>query len=382
MKRFSRSDADVVVVGAGFAGSILAERLARGSGLRVLVLDRRDHIGGNAHDYVDEHGVLVHKYGPHIFHTNAERVVEYLSRFTDWRPYEHRVRAWVDGKLVPIPINRTTVNELYGHDFTTEEQVAEFYAERAEPRDFIRTSEDAVVSKVGRDLYEKFFRGYTRKQWKRDPSELHASVASRIPTRTNTDDRYFTDSFQNMPRDGYTAMFARMLDHPNIEMRLDTDYLDVRDSLRCGHVVFTGPVDLYFDRCFGTLPYRSLDFELRTERTPGGGLSQPVGTINDPSLDVPYTRTTEFRHLTGQRLEYSTLIVEYPRDEGDPYYPIPTEETKALYKRYEALAAAEDGVTFAGRLARYQYLNMDQVTAQALSTYAKLAEHLGQAEAA
>jgi UDP-galactopyranose mutase len=382
MKRFSRFDADILVVGAGFAGSILAERLARGSGQRVLVLDRRDHIAGNAYDYVDEHGVLVHRYGPHIFHTNADKVVEYLSEFTEWRPYEHRVRARVDGKLVPIPINRTTVNELYGCDLRTDAEVEAFYAERAEPIDYVRTSEDAVVSKVGRDLYEKFFRGYTQKQWQRDPSELHASVAARIPTRTNTDDRYFGDSFQKMPAAGYTAMFARMLDHPEIEVRLGTDYFDVRDSLRCGHIVFTGPIDRYFDRCFGELPYRSLEFELRTEPTPDRGLVQPVGTVNEPGLDVPHTRTTEFRHLTGQTLPYSTLIVEYPRSEGDPYYPIPTEETKALYKRYEALAASEADVTFVGRLARYQYLNMDQVTAQALSTYAKLAERLDLAVAA
>ena len=376
MNRHSDLDADVLVVGAGFAGSILAERLAVAGGLRVLVIDQRDHIAGNAYDYVDAHGVLVHKYGPHIFHTNATKVVEYLSRFTDWRPYEHRVRAWVDGQLVPIPINRTTVNALYGLSLRTEAEVQAFYAERAERIDYVRTSEDAVVSKVGRDLYEKFFRGYTLKQWKRDPSQLHASVASRIPTRTNTDDRYFTDEFQSMPAEGYTAMFARMLDHPNIELGLSTDYFAVRDALRVSHVVFTGPVDRYFDRCFGELPYRSLEFELRTEATPGGGLVQPVGTVNEPSTEVPYTRTTEFRHLTGQTLEHSTLIVEYPRDEGDPYYPIPSDETKALYKRYEALAGTEDRVTFVGRLARYQYLNMDQVTGQALATYARLAERL------
>ncbi len=278
MQRLERLDADVVVVGAGFAGSILAERLAASSGQRVIIIDKRDHIAGNAYDYVDEHGVLVHKYGPHIFHTNAEKVVDYLSRFTDWRPYEHRVRAWVDGQLVPIPINRTTVNELYGLNLQTEEEVAAFYAERAEPIDYVRTSEDAVVSKVGRDLYEKFFRGYTRKQWKRDPSELHASVASRIPTRTNSDDRYFTDTFQKMPAEGFTAMFARMLDHPLIDVRVSTDFFDVREQLKLRHVVFTGPVDLYFDRCYGELPYRSLEFSLRTEPTPGGGLVQPVGT--------------------------------------------------------------------------------------------------------
>jgi UDP-galactopyranose mutase len=376
MGRFARTDADVLVVGAGFAGSVVAERLARGSGLSVLVLDRRDHVAGNAYDYVDAHGVLVHRYGPHIFHTNSDKVVSYLSEFTDWRPYEHRVRARVDGRLVPIPINRTTVNALYGLDLRDDAEVEAFYAARAEPVEYVRTSEDAVVSKVGRDLYEKFFRGYTLKQWHRDPSELHASVASRIPTRTNTDDRYFTDAFQNMPAEGYTAMFARMLDHPRIEVRLGVDYFAVRERLRCGHVVFTGPVDLYFDRCYGELPYRSLEFELRNVPTPDGGLVQETGTLNEPSPGVPYTRTTEFRHLTGQRHRSSTLCVEYPRSQGDPYYPIPSEETKALYKRYEERARREPGVTFVGRLARYQYLNMDQVTAQALSTYAKLAERL------
>jgi len=380
--RFQRDTPDVLVVGAGFAGSIVAERLATCCGLRVLVIDQREHIAGNAYDYVDEHGVLVHKYGPHIFHTNAEKVVDYLSAFTGWRPYEHRVRARVDGKLVPIPINRTTVNELYGLELGDDAATEQFYARRAEPVEYVRTSEDAVVSKVGRDLYEKFFRGYTLKQWKRDPSQLHASVASRIPTRTNTDDRYFTDSFQNMPADGYTAMFERILDLPGIEVALGVDYFALRDSIHPRHVVYTGPVDRYFDRCYGELPYRSLEFDLRTEPTPEGELVQPVGTVNEPSADVPYTRTTEFRHLTGQTLPASTLIVEYPRDEGDPYYPIPSDETKALYKRYAQLAERQSDVTFVGRLARYQYLNMDQVTAQALSTFDKLAQRLGLAAAA
>ena len=369
-------EVDALVVGAGFAGSILAERLATQCDQRVLVIDTRDHIAGNAYDYVDEHGVLVHKYGPHIFHTNAMKVVDYLSRFTDWRPYEHRVLARVGGQLVPIPINRTTVNELYGLSLETDEEVQAFYDERAEKIDFIKTSEDAVVSKVGRDLYETFFRGYTRKQWQRDPSELHGSVASRIPTRTNTDDRYFTDEWQKMPAEGYTAMFERLLGHPNIEVRTGVNYFDVRGEIDAGHTVYTGPVDRYFDRCYGELPYRSLEFQLRTEATPDFGLLQPSGSINEPGEDVPYTRTTEFRHLTGQRHDQSTLAVEYPRAEGDPYYPIPTDETKALYKRYEALAAEEEKVTFVGRLARYQYLNMDQVTAQALSTFEKLADRL------
>ena len=364
---------DALVVGAGFAGSILAERMASQLGHRVLVVDRRDHVGGNAFDYVDEHGILVHRYGPHIFHTNSEKVVEYLSSFTDWLPYEHRVVAEVDGRLVPIPINRTTINELYGLALETDAEVEAFYAERAEPIDYIRNSEDVVVAKVGRDLYEKFFRGYTRKQWERDPSELHASVCARIPTRTNTDDRYFNDSFQQMPARGYTAMFESILDHPNIEVRTSTDFDAVRDEVEYGHLVYTGPIDGYFGHRYGRLPYRSLEFELRHEETPDGGLVYPTGTVNFPSADVPYTRITEYRHLNGQVTHpTSTLHVEYPRTEGDPYYPIPNDETRALYRRYEALAAEQPGVTFVGRLARYQYLNMDQVTAQALQAFERM----------
>jgi UDP-galactopyranose mutase len=367
---------DVVVVGAGYAGSILAERLASQCQQRVLVLDRRDHIGGNAYDYVDDHGVIVHKYGPHIFHTNSHKVVDYLSQFTEWRPYEHRVMARVDGQLLPIPINRTTVNRLYGLALATDAEVEAFYREQAQPVELVRTSEDAVVSKVGRDLYEKFFRGYTRKQWQRDPSELHASVTSRIPTRTSTDDRYFTDWHQAMPADGYTSMFRRILDHPNIEVQIGVNFFDVRDEVDYRRLVYTGPVDVYFGRCFGELPYRSLEFELRNEPTPDFELIQPVGSINEPSEDVPYTRTTEFRHLSGQVHDSSTLAVEYPCSEGDPYYPIPSDATRALYKRYEALAAKEADVTFVGRLARYQYLNMDQVAGQALATFEKLAAQL------
>jgi UDP-galactopyranose mutase len=363
---------DTLVVGAGYAGSVMAERLATEAGQRVLVIDRRDHIAGNAYDYLDEHGVLCHAYGPHIFHTKSEKVVEYLSRFTDWRPYEHRVLARVDGKLVPMPINRTTVNQLYGLELATEEDMEQFLAGRAEAVDYIRTSEDVVVAKVGRELYEKFFRGYTRKQWQRDPSELHASVCARIPIRTNTDDRYFTDSFQEIPVDGYTAMFERILDHPLIDVSLETDYWEVRDEIEHGHLVYTGPVDRFFDFRFGALPYRSLEWELRNEPTPDGGYFQPVGSINEPSEEVPYTRVTEFRHISGQAPhDSSTLAVEFPRAEGDPYYPIPNDETRALYKQYEALAAELPDVTFVGRLARYQYLNMDQVVGQALSTAEK-----------
>ena len=361
---------DRVVVGAGFAGSTIAERLARGLGERVLLIDRRSHVGGNAYDEHDEAGILVHRYGPHIFHTNAERVVDYLSRFTDWRPYEHRVLARVRGRLVPIPINLDTVNRLFGLSLG-EDELDAWFAERAETAPRIRTSEDAVVARVGRELYELFFRGYTRKQWGLDPSELDASVTSRIPVRTDRDDRYFTDSFQAMPREGYTAMFARMLDHPNIHVSLDTDFRELPASLRSGPVVFTGPVDEFFGRRFGPLPYRSLEFRFETH-----DVQQllPVGTVNEPDeTAVPYTRTTEFKHLTGQAHPRTTIVREFPRADGDPYYPIPRPENEALYERYRALAERTADVAFVGRLATYRYYNMDQVVAQALMTYRRLA---------
>jgi UDP-galactopyranose mutase len=370
------SDAyDALVVGAGYAGSIMAERLASQCGHRVLIIDRRDHIAGNAYDYADEHGVVCHKYGPHIFHTQSDKVVDYLSHFTEWRPYEHRVLANVRGQQLPMPINRDTINRLYGLDLDSEEAVEAFLAERAEPRERIETSEDSCVARFGRDLYEAFFQGYTRKQWARDPSELHASVCARIPIRFNQDDRYFGDAFQKMPADGYTAMFERILDHPNIEVRTSTDFAEVRETVAYDQLVYTGPIDEFYDHRFGKLPYRSLEFEHRTVETPDGELVQPVASINEPSADVPFTRTTEYRHLTGQTHTHSTLATEYPRSEGDPYYPVPQAGNRELYKRYETLGAQQDpNVTFVGRLARYQYLNMDQVTGQALSTFEGLVE--------
>lgn len=363
---------DTLVVGAGYAGAIMAEQLATRCGQRVLVIDRRDHIAGNAFDYYDEHGVLVHRYGPHIFHTKSAKVVEYLCRFTDWRPYEHRVLARVDGMLVPMPINRTTLNMLYDAELKTDADAEHFLSDLAEPVSHIRTSEDVVVAKVGRELYQKFFRGYTRKQWERDPSELHASVCARIPIRTNEDDRYFGDWFQNMPTDGYTAMFERILDQPGIDVALETDYYDAADEIDYDHLVWTGPIDRFFDYRYGALPYRSLEFEFRNEPTPDGGLLFPVASINEPSEEVPYTRRTEFRHMTGQGHDSSTYAVEYSRSEGDPYYPIPRDDTRALYRQYEELGNEIPNVTFVGRLARYQYLNMDQVVGQALATAEKL----------
>ena len=360
---------DYLVVGAGYAGSVVAERLASQHDARVLVIDRRPHIAGNAYDRLDEAGILIHQYGPHIFHTNSDEIVDYLSQFTSWRPYEHRVLAEVRGQLVPIPINRTTLNALFGLDLKTDEDAADYLASRAEPVAEIRTSEDVVISAVGRELYELFFQGYTRKQWGIDPSDLDKAVTARIPTRTNTDDRYFGDKHQVMPAAGYTKMFEAMLDHPNIDVLLGADFREVRDRVEAGHIVYTGPVDEYFDFRFGKLPYRSLKFE---HKVIDQEQFQPVATVNYPHPDVPYTRITEYKHLTGQSHAKTSITYEYPSAEGDPYYPIPRAENQALFKKYEALADSTPGVTFVGRLATYRYYNMDQVVGQALAAFRKL----------
>ena len=358
---------DYLIVGAGFAGSVLAERLANVLGLRVLIIDKRPHIGGNAYDRYDEHGVLIHPYGPHIFHTNSADIFDYLSQFTSWRPYQHRVLASVDGQLVPLPINLDTVNRLYGLNLTSFE-MEKWLEGVAEAKEAIRTSEDVVVSKVGRDLYNKFFRGYTRKQWGLDPSELDASVTARVPTRTNRDDRYFADTFQAMPLHGYTRMFEKMLDHPNIKIMLNTDYREVVDVLPWTHMIYTGPIDAFFNFKYGKLPYRSLRFEHVNHPREQ---FQPVGTVNYPN-DYGYTRISEFKHITGQSHPSTSVVYEYPCAEGDPYYPVPRPENAALYKRYEEDADAMTNVTFVGRLATYKYYNMDQVVAQSLATFKRL----------
>ena len=358
---------DWLIVGAGFAGSVLAERIASQRGESVLIVDRRNHVGGNAYDRFDKAGLLMHQYGPHIFHTNARSIFDHLSKFTAWRPYEHRVLADVDGQLLPIPINLDTVNRLYGLSLE-EDEVEAFFASKAEHVPQVRTSEDVVVSRVGRELYEKFFRGYTRKQWGVDPSQLDKSVTARVPVRTNRDDRYFGDTFQFMPLDGYTRMFETMLAHPRIKVMLQTDYREVRDQIPHRRLIFTGPVDEYFDYRFGRLPYRSLSFEHVTlERE----WHQPVAVVNYPQTQ-PYTRVTEYKHLTGQVHPNTTLTYEYPRASGDPYYPIPMDANAALYKRYETLARATPDVWFVGRLATYRYYNMDQVVGQALATFERI----------
>ncbi|SFK51200.1 UDP-galactopyranose mutase [Falsiroseomonas stagni] len=365
---------DWLIVGAGFAGSVLAERLATQRGDKVLVIDKRPHIAGNAYDHLDEAGVLIHRYGPHIFHTNSEAVFGHLSKFTAWRNYEHRVLAQVISPTtgqpvqVPMPINLDTINTLYGLSLT-EAEVEGWMAARAETPDQIRTSEDVVVAKVGRELYELFFRGYTRKQWALDPGELDKSVTARVPTRTNTDDRYFTDRFQAMPRDGYTAMFARMLDQPGITVRTGMDFAEARKRFSFRRIIWTGPVDEYFGFRYGKLPYRSLNFR---HETLDREWALPTGTVNHPAEETPFTRVSEYKWITGQQHPKTSVTYEFPSAEGDPYYPIPRPENAALYKRYEALADAERDTWFVGRLATYRYYNMDQVVGQALATFARV----------
>jgi UDP-galactopyranose mutase len=351
---------DILVVGAGFAGSVVARQLAE-AGRQVLIIDNRSHIGGNAFDEVDAHGLLVHRYGPHLFHTNSQPVYEFLSRFTEWHSYQHRVLAQVDGKLLPLPINQDTINRLYGLDLS-EAEVAEFFGRVREKRAPVLTSEDVVLNSVGRELCEKFFRGYTRKQWGLDLSELDAGVAARIPTRTNREDRYFTDAYQGLPREGYTRMFERILDHPNIRIELDTAF-SAELRMTANLIIYTGPIDEFFGYRFGKLPYRSLRFE--HEHLAGTERFQPVGTVNYPN-DHNFTRITEFKHLTGQKNSGTSIVREFPCGEGDPYYPVLRPESRKLLKRYEELAAQERNCIFVGRLAQFRYYNMDQAVAAAL----------------
>jgi UDP-galactopyranose mutase len=358
---------DFLIVGAGFAGAVAADRLARVCGKRVLIVDKRPHVAGNAYDHKDAAGILVHRYGPHIFHTNSREIFDYLSMFTEWRPYEHRVLASVDGKLVPVPINLDTVNLLTGKNLTSEE-LEDYFKSVAEAVPEIKTSEDVVVSKVGRQLYEKLFRGYTRKQWGLDPSQLDAMVTARIPVRTDHDDRYFTDAYQAMPRDGFTEMFEKMLDHPNIEVMVGVDYRELPKSVSYREMIYTGPVDEFFDYRFGKLPYRSLEFRhetLNVERL------NPVAVVNYPN-DREYTRVTEFKQLTGQTHPKTSVVYEYPKSEGDPYYPIPRPENAAKYAQYQELTAKLTNIHFTGRLATYRYYNMDQVVGQSLALCARL----------
>ncbi|MDB6174719.1 MAG: UDP-galactopyranose mutase [Chthoniobacteraceae bacterium] len=361
---------DYLIVGAGFAGTVLAERLASQCGARCLVVDRRDHVGGNAHDHYDAAGVLLHTYGPHYFRTNSQRIIDYLSQFTEWHPVDYQILSWTHGRFWQFPINLNTFEQLLDRA-STEEEMASTLAEWRLPILEPKNSEEVILSQVGHRLYEMFFENYTRKQWRREPSQLDASVCGRIPIRTNRDDRYLSEKFQALPKEGYSAMFARMLRHPNIEVRLGADYRAERANIKFKHLIYTGPIDEYFDHCYGPLPYRSLRFE---SETLDQEFFQPAMQVNYPN-DHDYTRIVELKHATGQKLPVTTIVREYPEDFGpgkEPYYPVPAPDARKLYERYAALADVEKGVSFVGRLATYRYYNMDQVVGMALAEFEKL----------
>jgi UDP-galactopyranose mutase len=359
---------DYLIVGAGFAGAVLAERLASQRNKKVLVVEKRNHIGGNAYDEYDEQGILIHRYGPHIFHTNSDEVFNYLSQFTGWIKYEHKVLAKSGEELYPIPINRITINNFYKLNLSTEAEAENFLNSKKENRHPVLNSEDIIVNQVGYDLFEKFFRHYTKKQWNLEPKELSSSVCGRIPVRFNEDCRYFTDKFQFMPDAGFTSMFKKMLDHKNIEVALNQDYKDLIPHLKFNHLIYTGPIDLYFDYLFGRLPYRSIWFEFKKLKQPE---LQKASVYNYVDSSVPYTRVTEYKLITGQISDFTTVSYEYTIENGDPFYPIPNENNRKLYLQYKKEADKLKSVTFCGRLAEYQYYNMDQVVASVLALLRK-----------
>jgi UDP-galactopyranose mutase len=367
-----------LIVGAGFTGCVLAERLASQMGQRVLLVDKRDHVGGNAYDHYDNNGILVHKYGPHIFHTNDARVWAYLSQFTEWRRYEHRVLALIDGKRVPVPFNLNSLQALFParQAAKLEMLLIKTYGMATNvPILRMRQHSHPEIKSLSEYVYHKVFENYTLKQWGLTPEQLGPSVTGRVPVRVSHDDRYFQDTYQAMPKDGFTSLFRRMLSHSNIEVALNTDYAALPHGIRFDRMAYTGPIDAFFNYVHGELPYRSLRFEFEFSKVER---MQPVAVVNYPN-DHAYTRITEFKHITGQVSEGTTFVREYPQPhisgKNEPYYPLPLSVSADLYKRYVAEAAKLEGaVLFAGRLADYKYYNMDQATARALALFVKIAQ--------
>jgi len=351
---------DYLIVGCGLSGVTCARLLAE-KGKRVLIVDRRSHIGGNVFDSYNEYGILIHNYGPHIFHTNYKEVWDFLSRFTEWIYYQHRVLAFVNGKTVPMPINIDTVNMLYGTAYDSH-TIGSFFARVGDSGREVANAEDMVISKVGHELYELFFRGYTIKQWDLEPKDLDKEVTARIPVRHNRDDRYFSDRYQGIPAQGYTKMVEKMLDHSNIGILLNMDFKDIKDEINFSEMIFSGPIDYYFNYKYGRLPYRSLRFEFTTHNME---YYQPVGTVNYPN-DYDFTRITEFKHFTSQKSDKTTIVKEYATLEGKPYYPIPKKENRELYQLYRQEAEKIENVRFIGRLGQYKYANMDIVVKDAM----------------
>ncbi len=353
-----------IVVGAGLAGLTIAERIAEVLNEKVLVIEKRNHIGGNIYDSYNEDGILIHNYGPHIFHTNDKEVYDYLSQFTPWNDFWHRVLTQVDGNLIPMPITVETINKLYNLNLSCEE-IEEFLKKKAISIDDIKTSKDVALSKVGQDIYEKFFENYTKKQWGIDPGEIDTSIISRIPIRSNRDTRYFSDKYQGMPKYGYTKMCENMIQNKNIKLLLNTDYKEVINDIEYEKLIYTGPTDYFYDYKYGKLAYRSINFVFETHDKED---YQPAPVVNYPN-DYDYTRITEFKKLTYQEHKKTTILKEFPCDEGEPYYPFPTKEWKDKFALYQEDMEKEKKVLFLGRLAEYRYYNMDAVVRSALNLF-------------
>lgn len=358
---------EYVVVGAGLAGLTIAERVANVLGVKVLVIEKRSHIGGNVYDSYNEDGILIHNYGPHIFHTNDKTVYDYLSQFTKWNDFWHCVLTYVDGNLIPMPITVETINRLYNMNLSCDE-VEEFLKKKAIDIPEIKTSRDVALSKVGEDIYQKFFENYTKKQWGIDPGEIDTSVISRIPIRYNRDTRYFNDRYQGMPKHGYTKMCEAMVKNKNVKLLLNTDYKEVLSDITYDKLIYTGPTDYFYDYKHGKLSYRSIDFEFETFDL---ATYQEAPVVNYPN-DYDFTRITEFKQMTWQEHKKTTILKEFPCAEGEPYYPFPTKECKAQFALYQEEMEKETKVYFLGRLAQYRYYNMDAVIGEALHLFEEL----------
>lgn len=363
-------DYDYLVVGCGLSGVVIAERVANVLKKKVLIIEKRDHIGGNCYDYIDKDtGIRVNKYGAHLFHTNIERVWKYVNQFDEWVRWEHKVLSYVDKKFVSIPVNITTINELCNEALSNEKDVQDWLSRNQVKYDEIRNSEEMAKSKIGEELYEKMVKNYTYKQWNKYPNELDKSVLARIPIRPNFDTRYFSDKFQALPKNGYTHFFKKILDNKLIEVRLNTNFFEFRDSNDLSNipVIYTGPIDYYFSgNGLEKLEYRSIDFHIKRYNM---NFYQPNSVVNYPGLEVPFTRIIEYKHFLNQQSSKTITVAETTNDSGDPYYPVPNERNMKLYQHYKALADKEPNVHFVGRLASYKYFNMDAAIDNALTFF-------------
>lgn len=359
---------DVIIVGAGLSGAVLAERFAN-INKRVLIIEKRNHIGGNCYDYVDkETGILMNMYGAHLFHTNDDGVWSYINKFDEWTRWDHRVIGNVNRRLVPIPVNMNTVNALLNETIKTEDEMDEWLSKNQVKYDQITNSEQMGKSRVGTDLYNLIFRDYTKKQWDKYPEELKPEVLSRIPVRNNLDDRYFSDRYQALPKYGYTHFIRKLLENNNIDVLLNVDYMDVKDIHKADITIFTGPIDQYFqDSGLDKLEYRSIDFRL--ERHMNTPYYQTNSVVNYPGLEVDFTRIVEYKHFLHQESPHTIIAKEYTTDNGEPYYPVPNEKNMSLYEEYKTLAENETATHFVGRLANYKYFNMDQAIRNALDYF-------------